>query len=571
MGSNKHWSIEEVEFLKSNNYLTPEELSGKLNRTSGSIWAKANNLGIALAYNQYHWDEKSIDILRRNYDKLTSKELADILGTTPHSVEMKAFTLNIKKNKQSVWTDDEIEFLKNNYDKYKYKELAIKLNKNVKTIAWQMRKYGLERVSREKWTVEEEKFLSDNKHLTHKEIAEKLNRPIGSVKKKIQKLGITAESEYFRWTSDKVEQLRKLYIEEQLPSSQIAEKLNTTKQSVEMKIFKLGFRKDIYVEWSLEDLEYLKNFYKTKTYEQIAVDLGRTKDAVRSKFRELDLGSKDDKRRWSENEIRILKQEAPNMDSKELSEKLDRNIVVVLKKAREYGVKIKNNRFDWNEETEQILRENYLVLDNNQLALKLKTTRGSVKHRLVKLGLIKVMRWSEDDIEYVKNNYKESAVVILAEKLNRTEPSIKHMARILGISKDRPYIFPERTVGLTLINLLGTSKVKAQYNEGVEVPNKILFPHPIILRVDENEVVSTYMRPDYELYHEKSKMWIPSEYFGFSGEMYELRKRIKKSFLKRKYGDKFTSFNIEDLRNPDMIKVKLEKAGYIVSEDVGIS
>ena len=44
---------------------------------------------------------------------------------------------------------------------------------------------------------------------------------------------------------------------------------------------------------------------------------------------------------------------------------------------------------------------------------------------------------------------------------------------------------------------------------------------------------------------------------------YEIRKNLKKSYLKHKYGKKFLSFNIEDLRNPDLIKQKLVQSGYM--------
>ena len=511
-----------------------------------------------------------------------------------------------------------------------------------------------------KWTVEDENFILDNKSLTYEEVSKQLNRTVMAVKKKAIKLGISLESKYFIWSDDKIEELRKLYLEDRLPSSEIAEKLNTTKQSVEMKIFKLGFRKDIYIEWSDSDLEYLKNHYKDEgnTYETIGRDLGRTREAVRAKFRELDLGNKDNKKRWTDDEINLLKANASVMDSKELSEKLDRDRDLVLRKAREVGVTIKNYYFEWNEKAEEILIDNYLVLDNNKLASKLKTTNNSIKHRLMKLGLTRSVfvwdfekddylsskfmdgnyeslanelgitrlmvknrlkklnlkkniwelwqddflvknvnklsnkelsdalnkselsvtsrihdkrlnrkekkpEWSNSELEYLKLNYKNQTCYTISCNINRSESAVIHKAMQLGLFKDRPYIYPERTVGLILINLLGTSKVKAQYNEGVEVPNKVWFPHPVILRVEENEVTSSYMKPDYELYHEESKIWIPSEYFGFTGEMYELRKRIKKAYFKRKYGNRFVSFNVEDLRSIDLVKLKLQKAGYL--------
>jgi len=82
-----------------------------------------------------------------------------------------------------------------------------------------------------RWTADEIEFLKRNRHLTAREIAEKLNRSIEAVRTKRQRLGIRPS--YF-WSKEEEEKLRELY-EKGLPDKEIAKLLGRSVGAVRLK------------------------------------------------------------------------------------------------------------------------------------------------------------------------------------------------------------------------------------------------------------------------------------------------------------------------------------------------
>jgi len=87
-----------------------------------------------------------------------------------------------------------------------------------------------------RWTVDEIEFLKRNRHLTAREIAEKLNRTVEAVRTKRQRLKIRPK--YF-WSPEEEEKLRELY-EAGLSDAEIARQLGRSVGAVRLKRQRMG-------------------------------------------------------------------------------------------------------------------------------------------------------------------------------------------------------------------------------------------------------------------------------------------------------------------------------------------
>lgn len=97
--------------------------------------------------------------------------------------------LGKKEHKCSSWKKEEISFLKENYGKIPTKEISEKLNKKIYSIRYKANKLGISIMKKRKWEKSEISFLIENhEKLSYKDIAEKLNRNRGSVSKKTEEL-----------------------------------------------------------------------------------------------------------------------------------------------------------------------------------------------------------------------------------------------------------------------------------------------------------------------------------------------------------------------------------------------
>lgn len=92
-----NWTEKEVNFLRENYPgLSHKEIAQKLERSSGSVKAKALKLGLRANY--FRWTPESSEELRLLYPKMQSKILAEKFGCSIKTVHQKAFAMSIKKN-----------------------------------------------------------------------------------------------------------------------------------------------------------------------------------------------------------------------------------------------------------------------------------------------------------------------------------------------------------------------------------------------------------------------------------------------------------------------------------------
>lgn len=236
-----------------------------------------------------------------------------------------------------------------------------------------------------KWTIEDMQFLVDNwGKLSHKELAEKLDRSVNSIKYRASILGL---KNYFLYSEEIT--LNRL--------SQII--FGRTIDSYSIGIWErygMPFKKTI----ASDELEYktikIEDFITWFKKNKRVIDLSRTKEGC--------FGIKE-----------------PNW----LKEKRRAD-----KKAAAYGP---HNRV-WTEEEDKLLTQlvDEQILGYREISIRLKRTEGSLKRRMLDLGLTKrpVRKpphspWSEEQIKIVKNLWlKGYQSCIIAEYVDKSALAI---------------------------------------------------------------------------------------------------------------------------------------------------
>lgn len=83
------------------------------------------------------------DFIKNSFGKRTKKEIANELNLTYNQVDWIIRRLGLKKYKSIKYSDDEIQFIKENYPKYGSKYCAEKLNRSISAMNKKIKKMGL--------------------------------------------------------------------------------------------------------------------------------------------------------------------------------------------------------------------------------------------------------------------------------------------------------------------------------------------------------------------------------------------------------------------------------------------
>lgn len=103
------------------------------------------------------------NFMRAHYQKLTNKELADMLGHRRTLVRTKCYDLGLKRMEMEYWTDEQIAFLEDNYQQYGDTELT-----ELFTILWHKDKGWSKKHIEKKRRYLNLKRSSDQKSAVHK-------------------------------------------------------------------------------------------------------------------------------------------------------------------------------------------------------------------------------------------------------------------------------------------------------------------------------------------------------------------------------------------------------------------
>lgn len=180
--NNKHWSDEEKQFVIDSWGDKPlKRIAKEIGRTENAIirFAERNKLGGAI------------------YDSafLTTVQASEIIGVDQTTIiswitkkELKATTKRLRKRKIYLIDPDTFRnYLKNNQDKWDSRKLTTGfIKEDVEWLMLKREKDLTNKTFRKSWTIKEELLVKNmiKEGKTIKEIAEKLNRSIGSVRRK---------------------------------------------------------------------------------------------------------------------------------------------------------------------------------------------------------------------------------------------------------------------------------------------------------------------------------------------------------------------------------------------------
>lgn len=92
------------------------------------------------------WTCKELDLLRRNYTKMTNQELAQMLKRSLSAVNRKAHLLGLKKERYGIeWTPTMLKILRDHFPSMFNKPLAKWLGVSQRTMLRKARELGLEK------------------------------------------------------------------------------------------------------------------------------------------------------------------------------------------------------------------------------------------------------------------------------------------------------------------------------------------------------------------------------------------------------------------------------------------
>jgi hypothetical protein len=88
--------------------------------------------------------------------------------------------------------------------------------------------------------------------------------------------------------------------------------------------------------WSIEDEQFIRDNYGKLPYAQMALELGRTEKAVRSRAKVLKITVS---RSWSDTDLKLLRDQYPHTPTKEIAVKLGKKLETVYSMADKLGLK----------------------------------------------------------------------------------------------------------------------------------------------------------------------------------------------------------------------------------------
>ncbi|MFA7577775.1 MAG: hypothetical protein WC002_06860 [Candidatus Muiribacteriota bacterium] len=102
------------------------------------------------------WSKEEEDFLKKNFNKMSNKDLADKFNVTTISVQRKLSRLNLIRQVQKKWSDKEEKYLKENYNDKSDAELAKYFDVTPIAVKRKLNRLGLKRTNRKKTVTKQE-------------------------------------------------------------------------------------------------------------------------------------------------------------------------------------------------------------------------------------------------------------------------------------------------------------------------------------------------------------------------------------------------------------------------------
>lgn len=281
---------------------TITELAYYFKTTNSAISSVASRNQISLIDEKNSWTEA---------DNLLLKECAKTMNLAQIAIQMEKSTsairlhakregIEIRKNEQhqkSVWTDQDSEELQKLIQEEKtLLQIAATMGKKDAILLKKAREMGL-KITREKpksWSQEDkQKLISLSQTKTLSELVCELQRTSASIKQQAKNLGISIMPDRKNWTTEELELLKRLVMVEQKSVKEIAMELGRTEDAITIKMNHLGLRNAMREKrfWTSEEEIMLSDLWGIEPIETIAKKLNRTVSSVQNKSFQLNLGS----------------------------------------------------------------------------------------------------------------------------------------------------------------------------------------------------------------------------------------------------------------------------------------
>lgn len=183
------------------------------------------------------------------------------------------------------------------------------------------------------YTQEDLDYIKANYEIsTIKQIAEVLNKEVGSISNAVRKLGLKKQ-EHKPWTREEIEYIKSNYIK--LTSEEMANILNRTVASINTERDRLGLVRK--ATWSDDDIKFLQDNFNKMSHEEIGRALGRTRQAITAKCFDLSLYKKE--KPWEDYEIQFLRNNYMEMSKDEIVGVLNRTYSAIQLQASRMGMK----------------------------------------------------------------------------------------------------------------------------------------------------------------------------------------------------------------------------------------
>ena len=139
------------------------------------------------------------------------------------------------------------------------------------------------------------------------------------------------------WFKEEIELFKKLYPTE--PMNKLIKQFGRTKSALTIKANRLGIKREIKSDgsryFSEEEKEYIKENCLTKSYEEIANDLGRSANSINSIAHEIGANSGF---WWTDEDKQFLIEHFSTGDKEFICKKMNKKWKAIGKKAREMGL-----------------------------------------------------------------------------------------------------------------------------------------------------------------------------------------------------------------------------------------
>lgn len=300
------------------------------------------------------WTDADEEFLINNYNKFSTEYIAYLLSKSVGSVSTKCKRLKLKKEYHSIpWTPDEKIFVINNIGILNIQDMMIQLKtkttKNIESFIKQNQ--GKIAKDDDRWTYEDDRYLLNNYNTsTYYEISRCINKPIWSIKNRVNFLKILKKKpKTKRWQKWEDEYILKNHMS--ISNDEISLKLQCTQSQLSYRIKKLGLESTVY--YSDDDIIFLKENYNTLSIRELADNLKRSENAVRSKLCELGLKGTW----WETHEDDFIVNNHKNMTIGEMCASLNRSYSGVMHRLGKLNIKISRKEycgmlFDSNQELE---------------------------------------------------------------------------------------------------------------------------------------------------------------------------------------------------------------------------